>query len=248
MFQKKNLKRKIHKVFYGFFKSKTGDWTLVNAIVMVLAALLVLGIFGFFNRAQGALLSQKDDGSIANFERLYSEIKELIESSAVLDYGKTNYLIGDGKILVGYDTNWNENKDIIMRYKVKGYKLYKPFQCGNAACLCLYTADWKPGDQSKRDDGVISCRSETFANKNVVFLSEGGNVIPTTAGLKRDDNGYYLVFYGDEWKTQQTYIEKYFDGSKTYIYISKINVNDPKDPANIRKTKIEDSKKFAEAP
>jgi hypothetical protein len=120
----------------------------------------------------------------------------------------------------------------------------------------LYRGDWEPRKPNKRDEGVIECLSDAFVGKNVVFLSEGSNKVkPRTAGLKREDvEGNYLVFFGEptiadtkritvrseyRWAIEEIYIEKFYDGEKYYIYISKIDETDPEDPANKRKTAID---------
>ena len=216
---------------------------LEEIVILVVVAFIVLGTFGFFNEIYAAVVSQKDDGSIANFERFYANLKELIDSKSNRDYKIGNYFIGSDKILVGFDTKWSDKAEIVPgTLKIfGGYNLYKPFKCGSGACLCLYESKLST-DSAKRDANVISCRSESFFGKNVVFLSEGGNVEPKTKGLPRaDSKGNYLVFYGKDWKVQEIYIEKFFDGGKTYIYVSKIDTTKSDDPANVRKKAIDSS-------
>ena len=233
----------MHSIF--FKNNKKGTWTLKEVIILFFAAFLIIATFGFFNELQAAFFSQKDDGSIANFERLYSTEKELMESTDAKDYRTINYFIGKNKVLVGFDTDWKGDKEKIVDKFIWDSVIYKPFKCGNAACLCLYTDDWKPDDAAKRDKGVIECLSSVFSGKNIVFLSEGDDKIePRTAGLPREDiKGNYLVFYGKDWGTKPIYIEKIYKDGKYYIYISKINLDDSKDPANIRKKEIDKSRK-----
>ena len=110
--------------------------------------------------------------------------------------------------------------------------IYKPYKCGNSACVCLYSDEWEPGNAAKRDSGIISC--STFPGKNILFSSSVGS------GTSKDDGTKYLIFYGKK-GSQPIYIEKKYDkGSDTYnIYISNIDSNDPNNPALLRRSAIE---------
>lgn len=230
-----------------FFLNKRGDLSLLVEIIFLVAAVsLAIGLFGFFDKVHAAIFGQKDDGSIASQNKLYTNIKKLIEDKTPQAYIIDDFFLGSDKILVGFDTDWNENAEIIpgtLRI-FGGYKLYKPFKCGNAACLCLYDSGLKMGDPAKRDEGVVNCLSQAFAGKKVVFLSEGGNVAPKTAGVQRaDGKGNYLFLYGEGWKLQRIYIEKSLEGNVYYTYISRIDENKADDPANLRKKQIDEKKK-----
>ena len=216
-------------------------WILKEIAVMVLVAIIIIATVTFFNKVWAVFNSKKDDGSIANFDRLYNDVKDLLESPDAMAYKLDPFFIGSGKILMGFDTNWDDQKNSVVGTL---FNAYKPFKCGNGACICLYTSDWKPNDPAKRDQGVVSCRSEAFRDKDIAFISEGSDVKPKTSGTKRTDiKGNYFVFYGNEWKSQYLYIEKFSSGSRTYIYVSSIDVNNDNDPANIRKKSIDNSKR-----
>lgn len=236
----------------SFFKNNRGiTWPIKESVFLVAAAFLIIGTFAFVNRLQAAVLSPKDDGSKANFEMMYTKAKELLSSPANPDYKTFEYFLGNDKLLIGFDTYWNDEKKITSGSFfgfVGSYNFYKPFQCGNEACLCLYSNNYKPGDSARRDEGVVSCRSQAFAGKNIAFLSENGNVAPKTIGINKDNMGSYLVFYGDEWKVQPMYIEKFYDGGKTYIYVSTIDITKEDNAANIRKKKIDYSRKNNQLP
>ncbi len=233
----------------SFRRNKRGATEIpIEVVYLFVVGLLLVVFIGFFGSLYAATLSQKDDGSKANFYRIYSDIEKFMKSSNSREGRVDNYYLGKDYVLIGFDTNWDDNKDIIPgTLKIfGGYNFYKPFKCGNSACLCLFIKNQQEsGDSSKRDQGIADCSSEAFSGKNVAFLSEGGEVTPKTRGIQRTDtNGNYLVFYGEDWGTQRIYIEKEYkkEDNRYYIYISKINENKYDDPANARKRVTDNSK------
>lgn len=227
-------------------EAPTGD-VARETLYLFLSGFVVLFISLFIYRVQSSVASQKDDGSIANFNGLYKNTKELLESTLNRDYIIDEYYISKDYILVGFDTGWDESKDIIPRI-FGGTKVYKPFKCGNQACLCIYK-EKLPAESAKRDEGVASCETEAFSNKNIVFLSEGGDIKPKTAGIARTDRkGNYLVISGSEWNAQEVYIEKFSDAGKIYIYISKIDTKKNDDPPSKRKSEIDAARKNSQVP
>ena len=233
-----------------FRKNKRGDvtWIPRETVVLVVVGVLLIFTYIFFSDLYAATLSKKDDGSNANFNRIYSDIDKFMKSSNLIEGKIYNFYLGKNYVLIGFDTRWDDNKDIIPgTFKIfGGYNFFKPFKCGNSACLCLFVKNQQvSGEEAKRDQGIVGCSSEAFAGKNVVFLSEGGGVTPKSRGIQRTDaNGNYLVFYGEDWGTQPLYIEKNYkkEENRYYIYISKINENKYDDPANIRKKAADNSK------
>ena len=240
------------KIKSYLFKNKKADKDVLKETGLMVFAGIIIAVltFGFLYKVYAAFFSEKDDGSKANFERLYGLVKEVMESKSDSTYLIDSFDMGNDRIFVGFDTRWENQKevagteiDVNGAFMVDSFNIYKPFKCGNSACLCLYTTDWEPMDSNKRDKGVLSCRSEAFAGKDVIFLSEGRDVNPKTAGVAREDtNGNYLVFFGEGFnKPQRLYIEKKYDSiqKKYYIYISKINEEDPNDPVYARKNWID---------
>ncbi len=235
----------------SFIKDKNGsiESVLDESGKMILAGLLVALLLGYFVvKLYAAYSSDEDDGSKANFINLYNEISKLMQSSSTINYKVDNFYIGDDKILVGFDTNWDNTKTVAdFGARSRSFNIYKPYKCGNSACICLFTTDWKPTDPSDRVSGVVECESSAFAGKNVIFLSEGQNVEPKTSGYPREDVGSnYLLYYGRGWNrnTQRLYIEKKYDTSQNryHIYIAKINEREPNDPVYLRKKSIDDSR------
>ena len=232
-----------------FFKiNKKGDVSIFWEFISIVAAvLLVTALFvGLINKLS-AIGSQKDDGSIANFNRLYSNIQKLMENSKSKACIEDNYFLSKKykHRLVGFDTKWDDKKGVISG-TLSNYNVYKPFICGNSACICLYMPNWKPEDSAKRDQGIVDCRSDIFAGKGFIFLGEI-NVEPKTRGVKRDDIGQYLALFGEDWGLQPIYIEKEYkkEENKYYIYISKINNDKEDDSANIRKKQIGSCEKIS---
>lgn len=230
-----------------FVRSRKGDSQFLFMVIeFAIGALLVTYILSYLIlKVVTGISSSKDDGSHSNFEnKLYFSLREMMQNTQS-DYRIMNYFIGSDKILVGFDTEWDENKAIISKSFAdtiffRKSNLFRPFACGTAACLCLYTTKIEKGSSNKRDEGVIDCKSDIFAGKKVVFSAEGGDVTPKTAGLKRDYGlGNYLFLNGADWKVQRLYVEKTHEGGKYSIYISKIDEDNPNDPAAKRKNLID---------
>ena len=245
------MSKKNRQRLNSLIKNKSGDtWTLREIVTIVLAAIIVIGLAAFLYEIQAAIFQKKDDGSIANFDRLYPEIKDLMTSTEPRDYKIINYYLSSDYVIVGFDTEWDNQKKVAYG-SLRNYNIYKPSKCGTSACICLYNDEWSPSESSTADKGLINCRSEIFSGKNVVFMSEGGdqNVNENTLyniGLPRDDNnGNFLIYYSDYFGVKQLYIEKYqkTDENKYYIYISTIDAkNYPGSEAIKRKKEIDNLK------
>jgi len=245
-----------------FQNSKKG-MDLKEAAYLVFAAILVIALYAFFTKLQGVIQGNKDDGSMANYDRLYEAMRDMIKNDLNSDkdskeYIIMNYYLGIDHYLVGFDTTWSNNLVV-----AAGDNIFKPFKCGNAACLCLYEGRgvWK--DAADRDTQVQSCRSDELVGQNIIFSSEGAeSVIPRTAGEKRaDGNTHYLVLYGRPklltlakvfrkehriWEVAQIYVEDSYNAkSKTHtIYLSSIDTSNPAHPATKRKMEIDAGKKL----
>jgi len=230
------------KMYSTFFKKNKKGFTIgiKEAVLLAFAAILVLAMFSFFFQLKDAFLSEPDDGSKTNFDRIYSSIKDLIKSSDSKDYKVINYFLADKKFIVGFDRDWDDNTNVVDFY-VQGDNIYKSSKCGVSACLCLYSADSGWDKSNNKDKNVILCRSDDIAGKNVIFSSEGSeNVEPRTKGIARvDGKDHYLVFDGKDWKVQRLYIEKTTIDTKIYFYISTIDTDNLNDPANKRKLEID---------
>ncbi len=233
----------------------SGTWGMKEIVILVLCAIGVYILLSVGSTLYAATISQKDEGSKANLNRLYNNVKTLLENNEPRAYIEDNYFLGEDRIMVGFDSNWDNSKKIIDVPSWPDSNIYKPSLCGTSACLCLYSDDWDPKTAQNRNKGVLECRSEAFADKNIIFFSEGGSIQPKTIGTQRlDANGNYLIFCngetdklacaGNKWEVQNIYIEKEYkkDENKYYIYISKINKDNPNDPATRRKQHIDSSK------
>jgi len=259
------------KMHFFLKKNKKGfKWTLNEVIILAFAGFILVGMILFFFKLQSVVLSQPDDGSIANFDRLYTQVKELVESSDTQDYRVINYFIGKERILVGFSSDWDESKEpsvnddapkysgknIIMLYRdipIKFDKLYKPFTCGTSACLCLYR-EKIPTAPNKKNDGLLKCRSDGISDKTIDFFNEHSNededyfVIPEKLFTETYD-GFTILYYfrfGGSSKVNPLYIEKTFDEltSTNNIYMSEIDTTDDQNVANLRKIDIDESRQL----
>ena len=143
-----------------------------------------------------------------------------------------NYFIGEKRMLFGFDKDANGDYALIAAsgdIMVSVGPVYKPFDCGNSACLCLY--DGVPShDAGERDKGVLRCEREG-TGKNIVFSDDSPNIfkIGDIESLTH--------------RTKHLYIEKTEEPEGTYnIYINEIDTSDINDEANKRKIEIDASK------
>jgi len=158
---------------YTFFfkKNKKGaiEAPTEETIMLIFGAVTILVLLAsFMYPIFAALLSEPDDGSIANLKRLYSKIIEVIEHPNFIAAEETfNYFIEKDKILVALDTNGNENK---LEQNVIILDPFRPSECENDACICLYKLD-KLGELEPKDwdKAVITCEHDGLSDKNIVF-------------------------------------------------------------------------------
>ena len=209
-------------------KRKGQKWLTSETIIFFFGALLLIATIVFFFRLQSAVFAEEDDGSIANLKRLNEEIKGLLGTSDPKDYSMINYFIGEYKMLLGFDRDADGAYSVIANSAVgvggvdySAGKFYKPFDCGNSACLCLYNGA-PSHDIGKSNQGVLRCEREG-TGKNILFSSPN------------------IFKFGDQVRrTRHIYIEKTknTDNSHT-IYIDLIDTSDVNDPANKRKQEID---------
>src|SRR3989338_6450267 len=169
----------MHAIF--FKKNKKGiEWQISEMIVFFFGAILLIALVAFFLKLQSALFAEEDDGSIANLKRLNEEIKELLGTSPDQDSKIINYFIGEDKMLLGFDTGATNDFTIIAQSKpgqMMFSSAYRPFKCGDSACLCLYNG--VPGTTSPNSDqNVVDCTSGEISGKNIIFSSPGIFPIP----------------------------------------------------------------------
>ncbi len=219
--------------FFFSKKNKKGmEMQLSEIIMLVFGGLILIALIAFIYNLQAAVLSEPDEGSIANFNRLYKTIKELIESSDDRNYRVINFFTNRENTLVGFDTDWYEDPSEMKiiadgeSYLGDDEPIYRPFKCGNSACLCLY--DMKiTQDPNKRNEGIIECRSDGLSSKNIEFVDL--NLYRGLSILER---------------VVPIYIEKTYGTDKKYvIYINRIDITNLDDEANIRKKDIDKYKK-----
>ena len=140
-----------------------------------------------------------------------------------------NYFIGEKKLLLGFNKDANGNYALIagsgdIMFAVG--PVYKPFDCGNSACLCLYNG--APSNEiNKRDQGLLRCEREG-TGKNLAFSSPNIFKIGNLESLTH--------------RTKQIYIEKTKKPDSYDIYIDVIDTSNPNDQSNVRKTGIDASR------
>ena len=214
-----------------FKKSRKGiEWLTSETIIFFFGAILLIALVAFFLRLQSALFAEEDDGSIANLKRLNEEIKDLLGTSDDKPHYKIiNYFIGEEKILLGFNKDANGDYALIASSGTPSLTVgpvFKPFDCGNSACLCLYNGA-PSHETSKRDQGVLRCEREG-TGKNLVFSGSNIFKIGNLESLTR--------------RTKQIYIEKTKQGDNYNIYINVIDTSNPNDEANKRKIGIDASR------
>jgi len=212
---------------------KSLEMSFKAVIMVVIAVFLGIMLFQLGDKLYAAFFGESDDGSRANFDRLYSKILELLKSQYDEDYRKIKYFIVEDKILAMFSTNWDEtNADmntISRPVHMFGKNLYKPFnKCGNSACICLYK-DELPYEPEKRHENLLDCRSDGLAGKNIIFI----NIFRTQQIQDYDDSPIQEILI----------VKKFEPDTKTYgILIYKIDTTSDVDPGNIEKKRIDASR------
>jgi hypothetical protein len=196
------LRIKMHTTFFN--RNRKGfQWLTSETIILFFGAILLIATIAFFFRLQSTVFAEEDDGSKANFIRLQDEIKEMMTNNIA---EKTiNYFISEDFVVAGFDTNWDDSKGksrnsenvIFAKWIFLHNSLYRPYKCGNSACLCLYKKiDRLPDKLEDSDKNVLDCRREGFTDKDIIFLSGGGEFIETqtcnTMGVNSCVPGSYV--------------------------------------------------------
>jgi len=207
-------------------KNKKGTIMIQEAIILAFAAFILLFMITFLYNIYKASSVESDDGSKANFDALYEQVKLQMYASNDHNSMVMNYYINKKFKLLGFDTGATTDFALIARDDGSSSwraDAYKPSECGQSACLCLYDDDpsSKPEESHK---GVLKCRYDGMADKNVVF--------------SRTDM-FSEVTFAREIELGLIYIEKtkLIDG-RYEIYINDIDTEDKDDPANKRRKSL----------
>ena len=189
-------------------------------LVKILIALIIVGIalvlvFKLWNMVTDVMMpgAGVDDESAASMDLLADSVELLLLSPE--DYAAIDFLfyIPDGRMLVGWDSGSYENFRIKNMDQCINKEAWKPEQCGDDACICLYETALGYWEKDKRDEHIVICKTFPIDEKEsikfvshyrdiekdveklvLVYLSEE----PRSTGSKREDV-----------KTNDPVIEKY---------------------------------------
>ena len=216
-------------------------FTLHEAVKLGVVASLVLFTVIFAYRVSQAFAGERDDGSIANFDRLVKKMQELANSNKKMAHAEISYSLGAERTIAGYNKVWDSEKNLdILRLKVE-----KPSICGGSACLCLFKENsvlsGKPRNCAKFEKVEFFLRDKTMAP------ASGDNTIAGTSFYSQlpenfaNDEYKYLILSGAYFggKNQAIYIEKYTNpNGQIVFYFAPVN-DATKDKINARKSYID---------
>jgi|GEM_PF-6171546 hypothetical protein len=221
-------------------------FTLEEAIKLAFVAIILLFTVIIAYRIWSAFTTDRDDGSLRNFEgTLAPKIQELLKSDRKIDYIKTpvNYFIGAAAV-VGYNREWDSERD---KYVI-GLKLEKPASCSDKACLCFFKQDsglsgkpYKPCIKLDKVAYILKDPDESIkyktANDEAVANSFYGSSMPEAF---TKEYRYFLIDGASlAQKSQPLYIEKYQKpNGDVIIFVAPIN-DATRDNINKRKAYID---------
>src|SRR3989338_3104667 len=94
-----------------------------EVILMVFAAIIMVSVSGLWSELYAAVYTQPDDGSIANFNRLYAAFEGMLPKAdqtaqsqptdTIKDKDLINFYLGPGKAVVFFDTDWDNKANAV---------------------------------------------------------------------------------------------------------------------------------------
>ncbi len=176
-----------------FSRKAQVSFALKEPITLVLSIIGGLVLLGVAFTLKTALLSEKDDGELANFERLVATLQDL-EQKPEKKHATVIYYLPKERALVAYDTL--RSSYLPSSSMDKASILYAPSSCFADACICLYDIKkWNPQSQKEKDNGVISCKT-LGKGKIISFYSEMGVEPHTKGDIRRYGSGHFVVYEG----------------------------------------------------
>lgn len=174
--------------------------SLKSVIGMVLAAIVILATFMFFNMMYSIFFgSQIDANTQASFNRLTKEVLAFSTSpgndasgNPIQDQRPTTlqvpYYISEKYVLVGFSSSRNYIKETC----AIDSEIQRPSACRSSACLCVCDR----GDLCKKSRQTICKEFPDTVNK--IFITQGSPP-PSKGGISEDDSQYKnLVIYGKD--------------------------------------------------
>lgn len=224
------------------FKHKKG-FELSEAVTLILAGVIILVTVSIFWPFINPSSKDSDTKSLPNFEKnLVPKIKTLLKSDNKMDYTQTEFSIGVGKSVIGYNKIWSSSENL----ELLGRKMEKPAECKDKACLCYIVASpstdksecmifdkvtylLKDND-AELDDGYGNPLEEEQVRRIYSVtpsLSAPGTKITPFPDVFRNTEYRLLVLNGASFnKDKILYIEKYQNSrGETIIYIAPVNDN-----------------------
>lgn len=174
-------KNNLNKLINSKKAEESVEKSTVTVAEMVIAAVIILILTIVIIRFGSLLFDDPEDQAVEkNFNSLAIAINTMAKSKETfvsnekdpfafyMGQGKDYYLLGfdsTGDLSQGFSENilkYNSDPTIIVPYTY-----FKPTQCKQSACMCLY--DKLPGTNSRnRDDDIVTCYK--FTGNNIIFL------------------------------------------------------------------------------
>ena len=160
-----------------FKKNKKGMWTLREVIVLVFAAVLIVIMIAVYLKLKAATSGDKHYDSIANFDRLYNKIEELINSDDN----------DDGKILnpkQKYINNSGFSSTLVNdKVSIKTNEMDIEIESGRG----VYNLSKKGGGKNYHTDNKCSEFDTSFISNDTFFSDEVSKSLNATGSLQQGD-------------------------------------------------------------
>jgi len=221
-------------------RSSTGlSWYAIVGLLLFLPVALVIGsvLFGE-NSIFGIMSSSKvDQSTLAGFNALVAQpnrarnyegglVVKLLNEESTKSFDQTYLSVHNKNILIAFDTEWPTEAH---QSRSDNFIIYKPDECQDMACICLYHGKL---DKDERNKHVYACErfegnikfatvfydgSEKDLKKGCGAVREGFEAGTTISG----ERFAYAIFYGSskecgDWGSVWSYVEKHVkkaDGS-----------------------------------
>jgi len=217
-----------------------------EVMYLVIGSLIILTTFVIFTGIGKQLLGGggEDQAMKNNFKLVSKAFDKIMSNPARYASTEVPIFLGDEAVLVGFDTKWDETKDVSrcggIVPVVSDDEAYRPIKCQQKGCLVLYSDDehTDKGDTNKyiidlkRFEGDVFFAGEPDPGYRASNAYGNSRTLQVQSSVyKADFKPAYMLIYGQcgngpEMAQKLFHIEKFVEGEgqskKTYIYIVQV--------------------------
>ena len=213
---------------------------------IILAVMLISFTFFFMAKLYGIFLSEDEDsGTIKRVEALAEEIRSMVGEGTKFESGRVPYYIGEGYVLVGFDSEWVDSKEVLLcerddksvfnmgglagrPFLAEEKSVEKPINLGSDAAICIY-------EHEKYDRPVVCERIEgvdnIYSTGEAAGVSEHYNYgLGKSAVYDENVKDFYpsdyeyLALYGEcagvEYGVRPLYVEIFEEDGEVSLFVS----------------------------